>query len=76
MSKNTKTYRIVFADNSGSFAVDAIATGAEGSWSNSVQRFDGEHDLAFVEVPAENAEYLENLLDGDDNVISYEGRRA
>lgn len=68
---NTKTYRIVFADNSGSFSVDAIATTVEGSWSNSVQRFDGEHDLAFVEVPADNAEYLETILDGDDNVISY-----
>ena len=71
---NTKTYRIVFADNSGSFAVDAYATAVEGSWSNSVQRFDGEHDLAFLEVPNENVELLETLLDDDDNVISYGAR--
>ena len=68
---NTKTYRIVFHDNSGSSAVDVIAASVNGSWSNSVSRFDGEHDLAFIEVPSENAEYLETLLNGDDNVVSY-----
>ncbi len=68
---NTKTYRIVFAENSGSSAVDVIAAAVNGSWSDSVSRFDGEHDLAFIEVPADNAEYLETLLNCDNNVISY-----
>jgi len=72
--KMTKTYRIVFSDNAGSRAVDAIATTVQGSWSNAVERFDGEHDLAFVEVPADNAEYLESILDDDSNVISYSER--
>jgi hypothetical protein len=72
----TKTYRIVFADNSDSQAVDAIATSAQGSWSNSVPRFDGEHDLAFVEVADDNADYLESILDADENVISYTERNA
>ncbi len=72
---NTETatveYRIVFADNAGSFAVGAIAESVQGSWSNSVERFDGEHDLAFIECPVDNVEYLEEILDSDDNVISY-----
>ena len=70
----TKTYRIVFADNAGSRAVDAIAATVQGSWSNSVERFDGENDLAFVNVADENAEYLESILDDDSNVISYSER--
>ncbi len=65
------TYRVVFADNTGSFAVAAIAESCNGSWSNAVSRFDGQHDLAFVEVPAENAGHLEQMLDDDDNVIEY-----
>lgn len=70
----TKTYRIVFADNTGSRAVDAIAATVQGSWSNSVERFDGENDLAFVNVADENAEFLESTLDDDSNVISYSER--
>lgn len=66
-----KTYRVVFADNTGSFAVDAIAASVDGVWSDSVRGFDGIHDLSFVKIPEENSEYLETLLDGDDNVVSY-----
>ena len=66
-----KTYRIVFANNSGSFAVNAIAESCNGSFRDGVERFDGEHDLAFIDVPADNAEYLEEMLDADENVISY-----
>lgn len=69
-----KTYRVVFQENAGSKAVDAIAATVEGTWSNSVCRFNGEHDLAFVHVPDENSQYLEALLDGDDNIISYQER--
>lgn len=70
-----KTYRIIFNDNRGSFAVDAIAATVQGSWSNSVSNFDGEgHDLAFVTVSEVNAEYLEEILDTDDNVIEYKKR--
>jgi len=68
----TKSCRIVFADNSGSYAVSAVAGAVDGCWRNSVQRFDGEHDLAYVDVPSENAEYLKTVLEEDDNVISYE----
>jgi hypothetical protein len=70
----TKAYRIVFADNTGSRAVDSIAATVQGSWSNSVQRFDGENDLAFIDVADENAEYLEQMLDDDENVVSYQER--
>lgn len=70
----TKTYRIVFSDNTGSRAVDAIASSCEGQWRDCVQRFDGENDLAFVDVPTDNAEHLEEMLDADENVISYQER--
>jgi len=70
----TTTYQIIFVDNRGSRAVESIAATVEGSWRNSVERFDGTNDLAFVDVPERNAEYLEKLLDEDDNVISYQER--
>ena len=68
------TYRIVFANNTGSSAVEALATSCGGAWSNSVQLFDGESDLAFIDCPEGNTEYLEGLLDDDENVISYDVR--
>ena len=70
----TNTYRIVFADNTGSRAVDAIAASCGAKWRDCVQRFDGEHDLAFVDVPADNVEHLEQMLDDDENVVSYQER--
>ena len=66
-----KTYRIEFADNTGSFAVDAIAHSAEGRWYGAVSGSNGTNDMAFVEVDDAAAEYLEEMLDADDNVISY-----
>ena len=66
-----KTYRIEFADNSGSFAVDSIASAIGGRWWNSVQRFDGKNDLAFIDIEDDNVAHLEELLDSDDNVIAY-----
>lgn len=67
----TITYRIVFDDNTGSRAAESLAFSCGGSWGNAVERFDGEHALAFIECPTENVEYFESLLDEDDNVISY-----
>ena len=65
------TYRVVFSDNAGSRSAEALAFSCGGSWNNAVQRFDGENDMAFIECPAENVEYLESLMDDDENVISY-----
>lgn len=67
----TKTYRVVFTSNQGSFAADAIASSAGGSFRNTVERYDGKHDLAFIDVPDDSAEYLESMLDEDANVVSY-----
>ena len=64
-------YRVVFKDNTGSRAVEAIAFTCDGTWSNSVNRYDGTNDLAFIEVPAENAECIEKILEEDENVVSY-----
>lgn len=68
------SYRVVFKDNAGCRAVESIAASAEGSWSGAVERFDGEHDLAFVKIPYEQRESLEAILDEDDNVVSYSER--
>lgn len=68
----TTTYRVVLANDNGSFASIGLAESAGGAARNQVQRFDGEHDLAFIDVAdAESAEYLETLLEADNNVISY-----
>ena len=67
----TITYRIVFADNTGSRAAESLAFSCGGSWSNSVGSFDGTNDLAYIECPADSAEHLESMLDEDDNVVSY-----
>jgi len=70
--QETKSFKIVFADNTGSDAIDALATSAGGTWRNTVSNYDGEgHDIGFIDVPAENADYLEEMLDADDNVIEY-----
>ena len=70
-----KTYRVVFADDSGAHASSALAGSVGGSWRNSVQRFDGENDLAFIECPEEQAEYLEKIMDEDENIMFYQERR-
>lgn len=70
---NIVKYRIVLADNQGSFAIDGLASAVKGSrWFGTVDRYDGIHDLAHIEVPADEAEYFESVLDADDNVIEYE----
>ena len=65
------TYEIVFIDNSGALAVNAIAFSCNGSWRNAISRYDGQHDLAFIDLDSDNSEMLELMLDDDDNVISY-----
>lgn len=65
-----RSYKIIFA-NQGRFAVTALALACEGSWRDAVQRYNGKHDLAFIDVGEENAAHLEEMLDQDDNVLSY-----
>ena len=67
----TITYRVLFSDNRGSFASDAFAASCEGVSRNCVERFDGERDLALIDLPEENAEFLEALLESDSNVLAY-----
>lgn len=70
---NIVKYRIVLADNQGSFAIDGLARVVTGGhWYGTVDRYNGIHDLAHIEVPADEAEYFESVLDADDNVIEYE----
>lgn len=67
-----KTYKIIFNDNSGSFAIDAIATTVQGNWRNTVSNYDGQgHDIGFVDVEDEYAADLEAILKNDENVVEF-----
>ena len=75
MAKKMKTFRVVFHNNMGSRAVDAIATTVQGNWRNTVDNFDGNgNDLAFIDVPAGNAAYLVEMLTDDPNVVDFSER--
>lgn len=67
----TRSYKIIFANNQGSFAVNALSLACDGSWRDAVQRYNGKHDLAFIDVEEENVAHLEEMLEQDDNVLSY-----
>ena len=66
----TRSYKIIFA-NQGQFAVNVLALACDGSWRDAIQRYNGKHDLAIIDVGEENAAHLEEMLDQDDNVLSY-----
>lgn len=66
----TRSYKIIFA-NQGRFAVNVLALACDGSWRVAIQRYNGKHDLAVIDVGEENAAHLEEMLDQDDNVLSY-----
>lgn len=65
------TYKVVFADNQGDFAATAYGDTLEGTVTQSVPRFDGELDLAYIQLPDENSAFFEVLMDLDNNVIEY-----
>ena len=64
-------YKLILLNNTGSFAADAIATSVGGSFRDCVTRYNGEHDLAFIDCPDDNSDHLESLLDANDNIVSY-----
>lgn len=67
----TVTYRIRMLQSSlGSSHIDALAATAEGVWHNVVDL--GDECVGYITVPEENAEYLEELLEGDEKVTRYE----
>ena len=67
-----KSYRIEFHNNRGSFAIDAIAHTVQGSWDERSCSTDLDGvEFGTVIVDDENAEYLEEILDIDKNVIGY-----
>jgi hypothetical protein len=67
----TRSYKIIFANNQRSFAVNVLSLACDGSWRDSVERYNGKHDLAFIDVREENAAHLEEMLEQDENVLSY-----
>ena len=67
-----KSYKVIFNDNSGSWAIDAIATTVQGTWRNTVNNYDGQgHDIGFIDVDDEYAADLEEILKNDENVVSF-----
>jgi hypothetical protein len=62
------TYQIYFEQNAnrGSFAIDALAETAGGVWTSSTNDFG-----KLEEVPDENIEYLDSILDNDSDVLDY-----
>lgn len=70
-SEATVPYRVIFLDNHGSLAVDALASSCDGSWRNAVASFDGVHDSAIIDVPTSRADDLEDMLEADPNVVRY-----
>jgi len=67
-----KSYKIVFKDNTGSKAIDAIAESVNGDFHDTVSNYDGQgNDIGFIDIPEENSSYLEEILDADKNVIEY-----
>lgn len=65
-----KSYKVIFA-NQGSFAANALSLACDGTWRDAVPRYNGKHDLAFIDVEEENVAHLEEMLEQDDNVLSY-----
>lgn len=67
----TRSYKIVFANNQKSFAVNGLSLACDGTWRDAVDRYNGKHDLAFIDVREEYVAHLEEMLEQDDNVLSY-----
>ena len=65
------TYKIIVKSNAGGFYASSLEAQIQGSSANGVQKYNGEHDLFFITFPEENAQYADELLVADDNVISY-----
>ena len=71
-SMATIRYHVEMADDRGGFRSAALAESAGGTVRSTVPRFDGSHDLALIDVgEGAGCEALEELLDGDDNVLTY-----
>jgi hypothetical protein len=64
-------FHVELTDDRGSFASDAIAMTAGGTLVSTVGRYNGRSDLALIDVTEDHAEYLRELLEDDDNVLSY-----
>ena len=66
----TRRYNVALIDNRGGRASEALAH-ESGTVVSTVDSFDGLRDLAIIEIPVEDAEWFEERLDTDDNVVSY-----
>ncbi len=66
-------YHIEFAEDPGSFCAHSIAESVNGSVVSTTQKFNGVHDLAIIEIEdtPEVVEYLEEMLEANENVVSY-----
>jgi predicted O-methyltransferase YrrM len=69
--RTIRSYKIIFANNKESVAVNGLSLACDGTWRDAVQSNNGKYDLAFIDVDEENVAHLEEMLEQDDNVLSY-----
>lgn len=68
----TARYRVVFDGSRERYLADTLSlAGGYGRVISTTDRYDGDHDLALIEIAADEAEYLERMLEDDDRVLSY-----
>jgi len=65
-------YKVEFKDDPACEKSGALAAEAGGCVRTSIRRYDGEKDMALIEVPdAASAAVLEKLMSADSNVLSH-----
>jgi hypothetical protein len=66
------TYKVEFKNDPACSKSDALAAAVGGCVRTSIPRYDGERDMALIEVPdAAAAAALEKLMGADSNVLSH-----
>lgn len=65
-------YKVEFKDDPACTKSGALAASANGVVRTSIPRYDGERDMALIEVPdAEAAQNMEKTMAADGNVLSF-----
>jgi hypothetical protein len=70
----TVRYHIEINPAASENSIGSVAEGyaaPNGNVIGTTPKFDGKNDLAVIEVPADEAEWLEQRLDSDEAVVSY-----
>ncbi len=69
------TYKVEFKNDPACSSSGALAAAAGGCVRTSIPRYDGERDMAMIEVPDDAAaQLLEKLAGADGNVLTFQVR--